>query len=364
MLAEDIIKHLIKYLPRYTTLFNDTLTIQSMAIAGDTVDITFTTNHNLVDGNQIALHGVTVNATIDTIVYDDDANTAAATTLQDHDLTFGYQENVVIQESANSAVNGTFKLLSVPNRRNFTYEFTDAPPTPPFGTPILSQDIEGNPFNGIFNVIVITADTIRITVDDNPYTSVNTNNAVCSKGINISGASNIERIIDSYSSQTPIEPWLFVVLDDLTTGKSRSSPLDATQNQVNLNSWNIEQLANFSTYVFIPTADQITGRDGRDQAETLRSSLYKVLINAQFPTGLAGATPMSNVTPLQDGIAGYTNAFYIHQYQWQQVQQVTSSDIGVFTETRAFRDINMIRLNDFGEEIMNDDIDLDEEPLS
>ena len=362
MLCSDIIKHLIEYLPRYTSLFNSTLSVDSVSFAGNDIDIAFTSAHNLESGDQVSIHNVLVNAEIDTLTYNTDG-TADATTLQDHDLTQNWQENIKITGSSNPAVNGEFKLLRVPNRRSFTFQFTDAAPIPPIGTVFLSQDITGNPFNGIHNVTVLTATSIRITVEDNQFTLVDAENILVSTGVNISGATDFDRIFTAFESQSPIEPWLFVILEDVVTGKDRGAPLDATRNQSNLQAWNVEQMADFTTYVFIPSADKLTGRDARDKAEVLRSGLYKSLVSAQFNNGLASSVPYSNVVPINDGVAARTNAFYVHQYRWQQVSQVSIGDIGYFGNNRAFRDIDISQINDFQNTIMKTDVDLDDEPL-
>lgn len=362
MLCSDIIKHIATYLPRYSALFSTQLAVQSVSIAGDDIDITFTAAHNLTTGDQISISNVLVNTEIDTLAFNAD-NTVTATTLTDHDLTENWQNTIKIANSTVSAVNGTFTLLTVPNRRTFTYSYTLGSQTPPFGTVYLLENIEANPINDVHTITVLSTTEIRITVAGNPYTNVDSSNITVSTGINVSGATNIERLTDAYESQTPIEPWLFVVLDDVTMGKSRGAPLDALQNQGNQNAWNMEQLAEFTTYVFIPSSDKITGRDARDKAEVLRAALYKTLINAKFDNGLAGSSPVSNVVPVSDGITAYSEAYYVHQYKWQQVSQITNFDVGYFGSTRAFRDLDMRILNIFGENLTNDQINLDDEPL-
>lgn len=362
MLCSDVIKHLIAYLPRYTTLFNSTLDVSSVLFSGDDIDITFASNHNLTTGQQISVHNVLVNTEIDPLDYTDNP-TVKAETLSDHDLTQGFQSKVKITNSTNPAVNGEFDLLTVPNRREFTFSFTGVAPTPPFGTVYLSEDITGNPFNGIHTVTVLTPTSIRITVPNNPYTQVSAENIIVSTGVNISGATDFDRLEVAYESQDTLEAWLFVVLDDVTSGKNRGTPLDAISNQANLSAWNIEQIAEFTTFVFIPSSDEVTGRDARDKAEELRSALYRTLVNAQFNNGLAASAPYSTVIPVSDGIAARSNAYYVHQYRWQQVSQVSIGDIGYFGNNRAFRDIELLQLNDFENTIMQSDIDLDDEPL-
>lgn len=362
MLCSDIIKHIANYLPRYSSLFSITLPVQSVAIVGNDVDITFTAAHNLTTGDQITISNVLVNTEIDTLTFNAD-NTVTATTLTDHDLTEKWQTTITLANSTVSAVNGTFTLLTVPNRRTFTYSFTLGAQTPPFGTVYLLENIENNLINGVHSVTVLSTTEIRVTVTGNTFTNIDASNLAVNTGVNVSGATNIERLTDAYESQTPIEPWLFVVLDDVTIGKSRGAPLDSLQNQGNQNSWNIEQIAEFTTYVFIPSSDKITGRDARDKSEVLRSALYKTLINANFDNGLAASTPVSNVVPVGDGIVAYSEAYYLHQYKWQQVSQITSSDVGNFGSTRAFRDLDMRILNSFGENLTSDLINLDDQPL-
>lgn len=362
MRCSDIIKHIATYLPRYSALFSTQLAVQSVSIAGDDIDITFTAAHNLTTDDQISISNVLVNTEIDTLTFNAD-NTVTATTLTDHDLTENWQSTITLANSTVSAVNGMFTLLTVPNRRTFTYSYTLGSQTPPFGTVYLLENIESNPINGVHTITVLSTTEIRVTVTGNPYTNVDASNITVSTGINVSGATNIERLTDAYESQTPIEPWLFVVLDDVTIGKNRGSPLDAPQNQGAQNAWNIEQIADFTTYVFIPSSDKITGRDARDKAEILRAALYKTLINAKFDNGLASSSPVSNVVPISDGIVAYSEAYYVHQYKWQQVSQITSSDVGYFGATRAFRDLDMRILNRFGENLTNDHINLDDEPL-
>jgi hypothetical protein len=98
-------------------------------------------------------------------------------------------------------------------------------------------------------------------------------------------------------------------------------------------------------------------------AVSLRSSLYKVLINASFNPKLTSSIPMSNVTPIVDNMAGYSKSYYIHQYQWQQVNQVTSDDVFTSPTTRAFRNLNNKILNENNVIIIDDNYNLDDIPI-
>lgn len=360
MLSSDIINHLIKYLPKYTPIFNKTLSVSNILVVGDIITMVFNQNHNLATGDKISIHNATVNINIESFVNEN--GIIKVTTTQDHDLTNGWQDTITIQGSSIAELNGNFKLKDVPNRKTFTFE-KDVIITPPIGSPILLQNYEDNNINDFHNVTEINPTTITINVQNNPYTAINIEDILVSTKIRISGGSNLERLIEAYEGSSNIEAWLFVVLDDYQTGKARSSPLDAIQNVANLNAWNIEQLANFSTHVFIPSKNEITGRVARDTAESLRYALYKTLINASFDPILTSSVPTSNVAPVLDNMAGYSKSYYIHQYQWQQVNQVTGEDVFIKQETKSFRNLKNIILNKKGSKLIDDNYNLDEKPL-
>tara|TARA_R110000868_G_scaffold378674_1_gene644238 strand:+ start:36 stop:1118 length:1083 start_codon:yes stop_codon:yes gene_type:complete len=360
MLSSDIINHLIKYLPQHTSLFNNNLPVISFNVVGNVITIVFSSNHNLINNDKILIHNALIDINIDTLTSDNGLITA--TTLQDHDLTKNWQENVTIKNSDIPTLNGSFKLNSVPNRKTFTFKNTTVINNP-LGNPILLQNYDDNIINDFHTITVVDPITISINVPENIYTSINIENVLVSTKIRISGGSNLERVIDSYEGSSNIDYWLFVILDDCQIGKARSSPLDAVQNLSNLNAWNIEQLANFSIYAFIPSKNEITGRKARDIAEMLRLPLYKVLINSSFNPQLTSSIPMSNVTPLNDNIAGYSKSYYIHDFKWQQINQITSNDVFQNPKTKSFRNLNNIIYNTNNAIILNDNYNLDETPL-
>ena len=360
MFSSDIINHLIKYLPQYTNLFNTTLNVSSLDVNNDLITINFESNHNLKTGDKISIHNALVNLDISQMTNNDGIITA--TTIQDHDLTQNWQNDIMIQNSDIPSLNGTFNVKTVPNRKTFTFE-NNTDITTSIGNPLLIENYSDNIINDFHTVTVISPTTINITIHNNIYTDINIENILVSTKIKISGGSNLERLIESYEGSANIDYWLFVVLDDYQTGKARSSPLDAVQNVATLNGWNIEQLANFSTYVFIPSKNEITGRTARDIAEMLRLPLYKVLINSHFNPQLTSSIPMSNITPTVDNMAGYSKSYYIHQYQWQQVNQVTNNDIFMNPTTKAFRNLNNKIFNKNNVIISNDNYNLDDKPI-
>lgn len=358
MLAQDVIRHLIALLPNYTDLLSDILTVDSIGVAGSTITIEFDADHGLITGDQISIHCSTIENVISSYVASG-ANLTTLSTTDDHDLTFNYEPTVNLRDEDTSSI-AEYTLTAVPNRKTFEVSATLTATSY-----TLLEDREINPLNSLHSVTVINSTTIEIT-QANVSDDISVDLICVAKSIRISGATNIERITESYKTQMKVNdtflPWAFVVLNDVVIGKSRRVERDALQNQGNLNDWNLEQMQNFSIFVFIPSDDKITGRDARDQAEILRAALYSSLLGAQFPTGMSQATPISSVVPTDDGIVGYDRSFYIHQYRFQQVVQISFEDTTIKSPTRAWRDIDLSWLNDFDETIVNDKTDLDVDP--
>lgn len=361
MKAADVITFLMQYLPQFTDIFSDLLNVTFVVVGGDDVDITFDAPHGLSNGDRITIFDAVIDTTIDSIVDIDDIGTF--TTATDHDLTQNFQESVQILNTTTSE-EFTLPLLTVPNRLTFTA--STAGVTITAGDYILLENLQFNNVNGVHNVEVIDTITIRIVVENvNP--DISTESIKVVKQIRISGGTDIGRLSNVYESQFSnggsFENWGFVILDDVEIGKSRRVTRDAQQNQTALNDWNLEMMQNFSFYFFTKSDDKITGRAARDLAEELRTALYSVLLNAEFETGMAIATPISSVVPLGDGMIGYTKSYYIHHYQWQQVVQVSKSDVVDKQPTRAFRDANVQWFNANDIAIIDDEIDLDDDPI-
>ncbi len=359
MLAQDVIRHLIAVLPQYTDLFSDVLTVDSISVAGSTITIEFDADHGLANGDQISIHCSTIENVIDNYVASG-AGLTTLTTTDDHDLTFSYQPTVNLRDEDTQSI-AEYTLTAVPNRKTFEVSATLTATSY-----TLLENREINTLNSLHSVTVINSTTVEIT-QANVSAEISADLICVSKNVRISGATNIERITESYKTQMKVNntfvPWAFVVLNDVVIGKSRRVERDALQNQGALNDYNLEQMQNFSVFVFIPSDDKITGRDARDQAEILRAALYSALLGVQFPTGMSQATPISSVVPVDDGIIGYDLSFYMHQYSFQQVVQVAFEDTMIKSPTRAWRNIDLSWLNDFDSTIINDKSDLDDEPL-
>jgi len=357
MKARDIILQLRENLPRFTDLFSEWVAPDNLAVAGNVVTVTKAA-HGLADGHLLTVTHARVANPVDTVT--GNASEAFLETANNHDLTEGYQNSVRLESLTTPAVDGNYRLLTVPGRKELSVEGL-AVPAPADLT--LKEDREIG-INGLFPITYIDDDNFSYVIPwdfgvapptfDVQGTRLHT-------AVRVSGASEVERLIEAYDAQPPDALWAFVVLGDTNINKDRYVGTDADMEQGVQNAWNGLLLSPFSVYTFAPV-EQITGRYARDVNEDVRPCLYRSLLGATFATGFAHEAD-SGVYPQGDGKHEYRKAYYIHNFEFQQVAQIANSDTLLVSPTGAWRDLRFDFINvmtDNGEVIVSTEVDFDE----
>lgn len=364
MKSEYIIRQLYDNVPQLTDLFSDTINVSSITKTLNTVTVITSTAHGLQTGNVVSISGA---KPVTKIVSLTQANgIATAITDQDHDLTEGFFPTVEISGAAQGGYNGTFELLSVPNRLTFTYRLTSNPASPATSTgDILLLTAGLGTYNGRFQVTVVNPTTFTYQLPL-PLYSPAIGNIKVKKGLRISGAATIERAIDAYTKQQTNKLWAFVVLDDTSVNKDRTIRSDAITTRTVADDFRMRLIKNFSIYVICPSTDTIAARTERDLMEDVEVVLYRSLLALKIPSLYTEQT-WSLVTPIGNGTFAYTPAIYVHRYSFQLTMDLLIEDTAYNPRTRAFRDIT---LNYFDFEdtqktnlIATADVDLDDEPI-
>lgn len=370
MKTSDIILHLEKYLPRVTNKFSEVIKPSSITILEPNVaQFNFSQAHNLEEDEHITITNTKINTEIQTLSIDPITQIVTATTFTNHDLTEKQIKEVTISSEGDLDLNGNFTLLSVPNRKTFTFKFTKNTIDEPGLTYLEEMKTNGN-INTVFSIFNVTQNSFQIETPFNfPNVSVNTIDIHLS--VRISGGGDIDSILKHYEQMIELDNpvkdlWGFVVLDDVTTSKDRQVNNDATSNQGNLNDWNVQILRPFSLFVIVPSETDITARRARDTCEDLRASIYSVLLGMKFQSGFS-TNGGSAVSSLGDELAGYFGSYYVHRFRFEQVDQVCNDDILYLGEDSAYRDVDLDMLDVFNNS--NDvklisRVDLDDEPLN
>jgi len=373
--AEDIIKQLHAVLPTETNLFSDDISVTSLTRAGGTVTVVTATAHGLTTGDEANIVGAQAPINITSLTQVD--GVATAVTDQDHDLTEGWFKTVDITGANEGDYNGTKNLIgggkvgsgSIPNRQTFKFTVDSGATTPATGTITLvdatTDDIPIIPwtgataYNGRHTVTVIDPTTFTYPTTTT-LGSPAQGTIILRKDVRVSGAVSVEKAIDSYTRHNDNQLWGYVVLGNVFVSKDRKVATDATETTSAGDEFRQRLIMPFSVHVITPTKNDINGRAARDQMEDVFKALLKSILRVKFDSVLV-EKPIYNVTAIGHQFTGFFEAYYLHEFQFETVTDITLGDTVDEQFTRAFRDIDVIIENDT--EDLEARVNLDDEPL-
>lgn len=371
MKTEQIILQLQRWLPTLSPFFSKRVTISSVSKSGLTATVNTATAHKLNAGDLVTVSGIYTPNEIDSFVETASLVTFHFTT--PHDLTFNPTalldagQTVFIQGSSPSIVGAVYELKSVPNRNSIIVKRgTNAPL--PIDTVLYMQSSVDYGYNGLKVVSAVpSATSLQYAIDfDLPEPNYTDNTPFLCTSPRISGAIDLETLLESYTEQASDAIWAFVVLADNQANKDRLNQNDATTTQGRQADFRQKIITGFSVYIFVPNKGDIltktNGRAARDVIEDIRLPLFKSLLGVDLSADLY-APGQGIITYNGDGFSSYNSAFYVHEFRFQQVIEITSRDTAIRDFERAFRDISVIHKNQFSElTTYLSQINLDEEP--
>lgn len=358
MKSFDVVQHLAKNLPRFCDDFTSNSDIVSLSLSTNTVTATTALDHGLTVGAQVNIQGAQTPITVSTI--NRVATIATVTTATDHDLTEVTGSKVELNGANEAEFNGTFDLLTVPNRRTFTMSVQDSGATTFTGTPILLNGFSiFQSYNGLYNVETTpTNTTFTYTLPHSGLVSpVSSSGIVAKQSPRISSAVDFEGLVAAYTAQPQDDAWLFAVLGDGAVSRSRANLNDSTDIIHNVQDFNQKIVQGLSLFVFMPSSAEISGNSARDKCEGLLSPILKSILGYQFPSYL-GETSFP-VVMVNHGMEFYNSAFYVHRYEFEATQTVTEQELFDPSDSVAFRDIVITSAMGTGSENRQVNIDLD-----
>lgn len=345
--AQDIIAQLQTSLPNKTNLFSSPdLIITSLTCSGTTVTAVCSTQHKLKNGGAATILNAQTPVVISGITYvNQPFNNGAIVTVKtatDHDYTQGFGYTATIVNPNFPDIQGTFPILTVPDRKTFTFKINVQPSyiIGSFGT--LLQTIPFG-YNGRYIITVIDPYTFTYNVPST-VASPAQGSPVARTGIRVSGACSLERAVASYTPQPANNLWAFVVLNDNTISKDRNVTTDATITLARGDEYRIRAISSFSIYVFVPSTDatDVAGRSPRDTIEDVRLPLFQSILRYILPTT---TTLQRNyvVAPDGDRFIGFNAGSYlVHEFLFSVVSDIVISDSVDIEPSRAFRDFSLI----------------------
>jgi hypothetical protein len=359
--ASDIVTQLAVYLPTFADDFTTQFSITSLTRSGTTVTATTSAAHSLAVGQQINIVGAQTPIAISSISRS--GIVATMVTASDHDITENAGFSVEIAGANEAEFNGTFELVSVPNRRTITFKVADSGPTSATGTPLLLNG--ANPYqtyNGLREITATpTSTSFQYEISDATLYTPASGTISAKTNPRISEAVDFDRLIDAYTKRGNGEAWLFVVMGDAVASKSRNIDTDSTDNIQRGHYFNQRLIQNVQLFVFLPTSAEISGGAARDRCEELLKPICNSILAVKFPSLVENKNNPLMIT--SHGAQAYSTAFYVHQYSFEATIQLGPSDIFVPADDVAFRDIDLTMGLDVGTETFNTLIDLDDDPL-
>lgn len=367
MKAEDIVKALIAKLPFLTDKFSDKTPIDSITSSALVATATIAAGHGRVDGELVTITGAVSPITVDSITRT--GATAVVVTDNAHDFTQSAREvargNVqqVILSGANEAeFNGSFKLLSVTNRKTLVVEVTDSGAITATGSMILENGSSAfGQYNGSFNITVINANVFTY-----PLQSAIPNAAagapILNSGHRISAAVDLQRFIDAYTKQGTDKWWCCVVLGDVTASKGRQNASDSTDQFSDGQHYQQSITQTFGIYLIAPAVNAIAARPQRDEMEDVVPFIMQSVLLTKFDTGFAASTHNRTIFTAH-GFFLYNGPQYVHELTFEQDADLLFEDsVGVDVNT-ALRDLTLTFSTDLGTTTLPALLNLDEEPL-
>lgn len=365
MKAEEVVALLQANIPPLNSSFSTNVSVLTLEnLSGNIATVTTSTDHNLSVGNIFSISGAQSNITIGTLTRNGIVGTLV--TDEDHDVTNSLK-TIEIDGANEANFNGTFTIINVDNRRTIKFEMVDTGATVGTGSPLLinGQSVFRG-YNGVFPVASVVNPTQFTYVLESSGLEPATGTIVLSNKIRISAGGSIERLVELYTKQSLNNNWMFVVLGDVIANKSRHIISDGVDN---LNrgqqgeGFRQQIIQTISIYIFIPTSEKFTSREARDESEDLFEVICQSVLFFRFNSGLSAGGFNGSLIFVNHGIFAYNAAFYIHQYTFEQMVDLTFLDTVGYDEDVAFRNINLIMNQSTGTETFTAAIDLDEVPL-
>lgn len=361
--STDIVKHLKTYLPAVTDLFTDMATVVSASSSGSILSVEVTGHGYLVDKKLVLSGGTTRNELATAVLLPND--NVEFTTVSDHDLITPSQpldDQELTLAGFGSIWDGAHQILEVKNRRTFEIALPLGETLAP--TLDSNQYLSEKIFAGVYQVATVV-DVDNFTIDLSSFPAMATGQVDglgIVSGFRIAAAADFDRAKATYAEQDIGDPYLYVIMSDVDISKDRRTLSDAVAGFTDQDENLLTILQNFSTTVFLPTGQDLSGVNAHDLAYR---EVYVALLRSLYGFQDANETHLKyNAVTSGHGPAEYNTAYYAHVYDWQLPGVITYEDGFINTQDVAFRDIlATLKLFADDEAEMIADINLDDEPL-
>ena len=334
----DIAAHAADYLPQFTDYFTDTSLISSVTVApdGQSATVETTTPHNLNVGNTVTFSGTAQRTPISNVSVV--GGQVTFTTSINHDLTLGWppQENITIGGFTNSALNGSFRLVGVPNRRNFVIETTETISLN--GNEYLLEIDRVDSLYKAFEIVTVPTPTSFVVNGDFQVANYEPSQGKIQGGTRVYAVTDLARSIEEYAKENTGEFALFIAGHPIEASKDRSTFSDAIAERSKGSDQRQKVVDGFDLLIVAPTSNELLGAQAADICRhDLLEPLSRTFNGQSFGTGLSDNDQSYRTVFLSSGIETYVGAYLVYRYSYQQSFDLTYND-SFRSDNAAFRD--------------------------
>lgn len=344
MITPDIIvRHLQQYLPLFTGVFSESLTITAAQAFGLAVTVT-APDHGLSVGRPIIVTaGGVRNAIVD--AWSISETVTRLVLAQEHDLIKPSQSGdpqTVTLGGIGAPWDGDRQIVGVASR----LEIDIANPTGETAAPVLQAgahvlEYRAAGLQGIWSVAsVVDNDSFTFEVSGVPSLPTGQVDGLeIVDGVRVAAAADIDRAEAFYTKQGQGKAWLFLIMTDVDASKDRHSQSDAKAANTPGTLGRMTMLQHFATSLFLPTTKQSSGADAQVQAY---GEIFRALVAALHcfrPEASTQALPY-RATTNGHGPGKYNTAYYMHVYDWEIPSVLTFEDGFTRAKTVAFRGLD------------------------
>jgi len=330
--VSEIIRQLQKVLPKYTDKFSDDFNISSLTVGAGIVTIKTSVAHKLSTNNKVLIKGVKTKNPIDSWSINADGYLEIVCTYE-HDKTLGYPTTLTAELNF-SNLTGEYTILDLPD--NYTIVL-DTAINPVGDGDLLEIRIDG--YGGYKTITVPVGSTDTFTyVHSGLSVASDISQGKVTGNYRIAGIADVKRIFEYYEKQTAdTKLWAWILLDKTKGCFTRESQTDATSRFSKLEDYQQELYQVFHIVVAVPSSNYTGAVEAVDMMQDVRTYLLKSLAGVMFPSGSTNEERFM-CTYVEDSFYDYAGGYYLHDFVFENITLLSSSDICEEEDTRAFRE--------------------------
>jgi hypothetical protein len=349
MKISPIIQLLQQNLPKYTDKFTNQNTVTSGSVVNGLVSCVTSSLHGFVSGEYVVIHNAVVSVQITSIVVLNNMATIATDEDNGHNETFNFKNtfsddiNVELINFSNASLNGTFKIVSVPNRYKILATIDIADGTYTADGSLLNY--ASNELNGVHSVTSTGTSTFTYQVDSIINSEIYSEPTINSY-IRITGSSTLKRALASYTEQDTAgaiddgKYFLFVTHGNTTSNRDRNSVTDKNTIQVGQD-YKLILNEDFDVNVFVKVNNQLSNVILRDIMEDIKIAIFKVLLRTQPPLQYVSNANYQILFDSDYEVDTDNNSYMVQAYKFITSYDVTFGDTSEIQDIAPFRDITL-----------------------